>query len=37
MAKSTFYFLIGILVVVDIIQGQYQKKLLAMREPVNHG
>lgn len=29
MAKSTFYFVIGILVVVDIIQSRYQKKLLA--------
>jgi predicted tellurium resistance membrane protein TerC len=29
MAKSTFYFVIAILVVVDIIQSQYQKKLLA--------
>ena len=29
MAKATFYFVIGILVVVDVIQGRYQKKLLA--------
>ena len=29
MAKATFYFVIGILVVVDIIQSRYQKKLLA--------
>ena len=27
MAKSTFYFVISILVVVDIAQGRYQKKL----------
>ena len=30
MAKSTFYFVIGVLVIVDIIQGRYQKKLQAM-------
>ncbi len=28
MAKSTFYFVIAVLVVVDIIQGRYQKKLM---------
>lgn len=32
MAKSTFYFVIAVLVVVDIVQGRYQKKLLAMRQ-----
>lgn len=32
MAKSTFYFVIAILVVVDIVQGRYQRKLLAQRE-----
>ncbi len=31
MAKSTFYFTIAILVVVDIVQGRYQKKLLAQK------
>ncbi len=31
MAKSTFYFVIAILVVVDVVQGRYQKKLLARR------
>lgn len=36
MAKSTFYFVIGILVIVDIIQGRYQRKLQAIRE-VGHG
>jgi predicted tellurium resistance membrane protein TerC len=30
MAKTTFYFVIAILVAVDIIQSRYQKKLLAM-------
>lgn len=29
MAKSTFYFVLAVLVVVDIVQGRYQKKLLA--------
>lgn len=29
MAKSTFYFVIAILVIVDLVQGRYQKKLLA--------
>ncbi len=29
MAKATFYFVVGILVVVDLIQSRYQKKLLA--------
>lgn len=29
MAKSTFYFTLAILVVVDVVQGKYQKKLIA--------
>ena len=32
MAKSTFYFVIFTLVVIDIVQGRYQKKLLAQRK-----
>ncbi len=32
MAKSTFYFVIGVLVIVDIIQGRYQKKLNLARK-----
>jgi predicted tellurium resistance membrane protein TerC len=32
MAKSTFYFVIGVLVIVDVIQGRYQRKLLLMRK-----
>jgi len=32
MAKSTFYFVIIILVVVDVVQGRYQKKLLLEKE-----
>jgi predicted tellurium resistance membrane protein TerC len=31
MAKSTFYFSIFVLVVVDVAQGRYQKKLAATR------
>lgn len=29
MAKSTFYFVIAVMVLVDIVQSRYQKKLLA--------
>lgn len=32
MAKSTFYFVIGILVLIDIVQSRYQRKLMAMRQ-----
>jgi len=32
MAKSTFYFVIAVLVVLDVVQSRYQKKLLAQRE-----
>lgn len=28
MSKTTFYFVIGILVIIDVVQGKYQKKLL---------
>ena len=31
MAKSTFYFVIAVLVIVDIVQSRYQKKLSAKR------
>ena len=31
MAKSTFYFVIAILVMIDVVQGRYQKKLMAER------
>lgn len=37
MAKATFYFVIGILVVVDIIQSRYQQKLLIQRAAAEHG
>ncbi|MDH7912978.1 tellurium resistance protein TerC [Winogradskyella sp. SYSU M77433] len=29
MSKTTFYFVIAVLVIVDIVQGRYQKKLLS--------
>lgn len=29
MSKTTFYFVLAILIIVDIVQGKYQKKLLA--------
>ncbi|MEL6535643.1 MAG: TerC family protein [Bacteroidota bacterium] len=32
MSKSTFYFVIFVLVVVDIVQGRYQKKLVKQYE-----
>ncbi|QEG21096.1 TerC family protein [Mariniblastus fucicola] len=31
MSKATFYFVIGVLVVIEIIQSRYQKKLLASK------
>ena len=31
MAKSTFYFVLAVMVIVDFVQGRYQKKLLAER------
>lgn len=32
MAKTTFYFVLVVLVLVDIVQSRYQKKLAAKRE-----
>tara|TARA_R110002050_G_scaffold160854_2_gene290308 strand:- start:1134 stop:1958 length:825 start_codon:yes stop_codon:yes gene_type:complete len=32
MSKTTFYFVIVILVIVDIVQGRYQKKLIKEKE-----
>jgi len=32
MAKSTFYFVIVVLVVIDLVQSRYQKKLLAQHQ-----
>ena len=31
MAKSTFYFVLAVLILVDLVQGRYQKKLLAVQ------
>ena len=31
MAKSTFYFVLAVLIIVDIVQSRYQKKLLAQQ------
>ena len=31
MTKSTFYFVLAVLILVDIVQGRYQKKLLAQK------
>ena len=33
MAKSTFYFVVAALVIVDIIQGRYQKKIMLEERP----
>lgn len=32
MSKGTFYFVIATLVLVDVVQGRYQKKLISQRE-----
>ena len=32
MAKSTFYFVVVVLVLIDIVQSRYQKKVLAERQ-----
>jgi len=32
MSKTTFYFVIAILVITDVVQGRYQKKLIAEKE-----
>lgn len=34
MAKSTFYFVLFVMVAVDIVQGRYQRKLMAERERI---
>ena len=36
MSKTTFYFVIGVLVLVDIVQGRYQKKLM-VKKLAKHG
>lgn len=32
MSKATFYFVLVVLVVVDVVQSRYQRKLLALKE-----
>jgi predicted tellurium resistance membrane protein TerC len=32
MSKATFYFVIGVLVVTDLVQTRYQKKLMRMKQ-----
>ena len=32
MSKTTFYFVIAVLVLIDIIQGRYQKKLMVEKK-----
>lgn len=34
MAKSTFYFVLAVLIVVDVVQSRYQKKLLAQHDAI---
>jgi len=36
MSKATFYFVLVILVVVDVVQGRYQRKLILEKEKENH-
>ena len=31
MSKATFYFVISILIIIDIVQSKYQKKLLSKK------
>jgi len=37
MSKTTFYFVLGIMVLVDIVQGKYQKKLSEKKALKNGG
>ncbi len=36
MSKTTFYFVIVVLVLVDVVQSRYQKKLLALKRAAAH-
>jgi predicted tellurium resistance membrane protein TerC len=36
MTKTTFYFVLAVLVLIDIVQGRYQKKLLAENGTKGH-
>jgi predicted tellurium resistance membrane protein TerC len=35
MSKTTFYFVIGVLILTDIVQGRYQKKIIAEQNRLN--
>lgn len=35
MSKTTFYFVIAVLVLVDVIQGRYQKKLMVRKKQIH--
>jgi predicted tellurium resistance membrane protein TerC len=35
MAKSTFYFVLAVLILVDVVQSRFQKKLLAQQARLN--
>jgi predicted tellurium resistance membrane protein TerC len=37
MSKTTFYFVISVLVLVDVVQSRYQKRLLAARQAAADG
>jgi len=37
MTKSTFYFVLAVLIVVDVVQSRFQKKLLAQRAALEGG
>jgi len=32
MNKTTFYFILAILILIDIVQGRYHKKLMKVKE-----
>ena len=34
MAKTTFYFVVAALVIVDMMQGRYQKKIMVEEKPL---
>ncbi len=36
MSKTTFYFVLAILIIVDVIQGRYQNKLIAQRTHIEN-
>ena len=35
MSKTTFYFVIAVLVIIDVIQGRYQKKLMVEKQKLH--